>query len=500
MRSKLLKLKPPTASAVEGEEQRIRTEKLRTELALLQHQLSPAARRGENLKLFASISGTLTAIIALVGLGLSGYQWFQAQKLERAVRTEERLDRALQQSSGTTPPARLAGVVSLGSFLHDSDSAQDAQVLLALTNMLAVEESLTVRNAIVATISGVDQKVTGEIILNKSLVAAAQVSRDLVDEGDLWRARRTLPHTIPEPSSVEARAISVATAITSLIRKGAHTSDLSRTYFAGSDLSGCDLRAVVFDGAILAWANLRSAKLIRASFLDADLEGSSFVGADLRAASLEQSLKQQPGTFRQNYIDDQLKRNRGMRNGFLFHVTGPDFRCSDLRNASFHGHPLLPVYLDRMSYLIAVDGFLFTGANLTGTRFSGLKAFGALPLNDEEYSGPYPAQSGWGYWGANPRYAAVGAEVADSGGLVREAEFSNALTRLSLFFAGANWRSAKVTTPVKQALEMARQRIGYPSGPPCSELVLKWSPAVTPFIPPTAMANSPTRRGGDVAD
>src|ERR1051326_3744551 len=262
-----VRLRRHTARAdVAFEERRARIAKLHAETALLNLQLSPAERRRDRIKSIAGVSGVVTATAALLALLLSTYQWFRSDKLNRDVRVEERLERALKLLGDTAPAARLAGVATLASFLRDIDDAHAPQVLLALTNSLSIESSLTVRNAIVTTFTGVNPKVVKSSQLDETLVSLVQISRGLVQEGNLWRTRRDNLYFSPSPDTIEARAVSVAQALCALLRAGAKAQDLTRIYLAGMDLNHISLPGVKFDDSILAGCAFRHANLRQASF------------------------------------------------------------------------------------------------------------------------------------------------------------------------------------------------------------------------------------------
>jgi hypothetical protein len=133
---------------------------------------------------------------------------------------------------------------------------------------------VTVRNAIVASLEALDVSIVDAAARDRALRSLVLVSRGLVQEGDLWRLRRDSPYFAPPHESVEARAVSVATAIMALLKKGVRISDMSRIYLAGADLRRLDLSGMTFDDAILAWSDLSDAKLVKASFKDADLEST----------------------------------------------------------------------------------------------------------------------------------------------------------------------------------------------------------------------------------
>ena len=59
--------------------------------------------------------------------------------------------------------------------------------------------------------------------------------------------------------------------------------------FEDTDLRGCDLVGLAFDGMKLQRAKFAEANLTRCTFRGADLEGASFFGANLKDASMEEA-------------------------------------------------------------------------------------------------------------------------------------------------------------------------------------------------------------------
>jgi uncharacterized protein YjbI with pentapeptide repeats len=453
------------------EERRLRVAKLQVEIALLRQQLSPGERRYERLKVVAGVSGIITAGIAFVGVILSGVQWFRSESQNRAARAEERLERLLTLSAEPNPAARLAAVVSLASFLRDPDQARVTQTLLALTNMLGVESSVSVRNAILATVAELDPSRVEDGVLDRTLTSLAQVSRSLMQEGNLWQTRREFPHILPSDGSVEARAISVANAIAILIRKGGKQSDLSRTYLAATDLSGSSLPGVSFDDSILAWTDFRGADLAAASFVNADLDRTVFIEANLRKAKFEHVLEESPTIPRHNYIEEQLARTDTARRGYsprprqFYIIYGPDFRCADLRDASFKGYPLLPLALDEVAPtvdVLQVWESSFRYSNLEGTKFHSLRMFGVVPANWSSSADPYPLEGLSGHRGEHDDHNIVTSVVSDTRALGDTGRFTHVIRYTAYRFKDTNWSSAELPRALRQLLETQKTASAAP--------------------------------------
>jgi uncharacterized protein YjbI with pentapeptide repeats len=453
---RLFRVAPQATSALEQEEQRARIQKLRADTELAAIQLSERHQRYERMKAIAGVGGLVTAAAAVLGLFLSASQWLQSEKSARRLRVEERLDRALSSMGGDNPAMRLAGVVSVSSFLqNDRDYAP--QALQALTNALALEDSITVRNAIVSIIQGVDPKKFSDRELRTALESLVLVSRGLVHEGDLWSTRRASVFATPAHNSVESRALSVATAIAGLLHKGARTPDLSRVYLAGVDLRGLDLRGLKWDDAILAWADFSRANLSAASFKDSDMESTRFVNAKLAKADFSLSVDPLSAKRRFDYVKQQMSRNKQHAHGAgtsdSFWINGPDFSCADLGGASFARHPLLPIFANDLGDPIKYHAS-FQRANLVGTKFVSIRGFGVVPVGQPYDNQPFPTGASGASWGSSDQYATTDFMLQEDAPLKGGQElFSSALQAFGYEFSGSNWRAAKFDRSVRQALE-----------------------------------------------
>jgi uncharacterized protein YjbI with pentapeptide repeats len=344
-------------------------EKLEKEKLLLDLQLSKGRRRKETLQSVAGFGGVVTAFVAIVGLILSSYQWLQNTEASRQTRIEEQLGSTLRQLGDQTEQQRVYAAVLLRTFLTGSDARRDAQVLSAYTNGLAVEKSRAVRNAMLSSLQNLDEKLLRKELLNRALEDLIQANRSLVQEGSLWTTHRDDYSNFAPEDTAEARADSVAAATAILLRKEAKTKDLSGVYLANVDLSGLDLSDVSFERAVLSRANFGKGTLKRSGFNDADLRGTSFVSADLRGAMFKQGSN--------NYLFRLVQQGK--------EISGPNFRCADLREASFSGHPLVPLptfrQIDESGFevLFHEDGWRFEGSLLDRTNFSEILAFGGIP-------------------------------------------------------------------------------------------------------------------------
>lgn len=459
-------------SALEQEEQRARIQKLVAETKLATLQLSGAHQRYERVKAAAAIGGLLTAIAAVVGLFLSTAQWLRAEDAARRLRTEERLDRSLASLGGENAATRLGAVVSLGSFLtRDAEYASAA--LQALTNALAIEESITVRNAIVARIERIDPAQMSKTELDRALESLIVVSRGLVDEGSLWSSRRTSVFFIPNHDTVESRALSVGTAIASLLHNGARSRDMSRVYLSSVDLRDLNLTGVRWDDSILAWTDFSRSDLRGASFRDADLEGTTFVRARLSRADFSVSADAVATKRRFNYVREQLNRNQPnaqqthARPTFAIH--GPDFTCADLAVANFDRHPLVAIYANEFADVIDYH-VSFREANVAGASFMKLRGFG-IELPGQAYfkQQPFPTTTSGAGWGSGDKYAVAEFKLDSDASLQEEwGNYSDSVEGLITAFDASNWRAARLDRSVHEALNKLNVH-SWNSVPPCHD-------------------------------
>jgi uncharacterized protein YjbI with pentapeptide repeats len=390
----------------------------------------------------------------MAGLLLSGYQWLQTARATNVVRVEERLDRALTGLASTSQSSRLAAVVSLNSFLRRGDTPHVEEVLLAFTNSLAIEESPAVRNAIVASLAMLPPAVSKEQ-REQALASLVQVSRGLVQEGNLWETRASVPLLLGSSSSLEARAVSVAAAIAAMIRAGAPIQDLSRTYLAGADLHDVDLAGTTLSDAILAWANFSGAKLSHASFSDADLEHTVFISADLRLADFSQTTDGTIGGYHHNYMNQQLIRQLSgfqgqLRNGmFNIGVDGPDFTCANLEGANFTGHPLIA--LIPTGHQLLVYHLSLRRANLTGTKFRSLKVFGIVNRNSTDDL-PFTMASSLRI-NFHQAYDRVDGVVFDNSPLRSVKNYEPLVQHMAVLFVGSAFDRADLMPPIRELLK-----------------------------------------------
>jgi uncharacterized protein YjbI with pentapeptide repeats len=383
-------------------------------------------------------------MVALVGLYLSSSHWLEDSLQTRISRDLDRMQRSFQQLGQQSPHERLAGVLGLSSFLSSQTQEHRSQVLVGLSNALAIEESESVRRAIVSSFQNIDTQVVSQSELDGTVLSLAQVSRGLMTEGDLWLKRSSNPFNPPRDGSPEARARAVADATVILLRKGAHPKNLSNTYLAACSFAGLDLSGVDFDDSIVAWSDFSRATLVAASFDGADLDSTNFEQADLRKAHLTNTLL--PGwQERQDYVSRGF--GRALVPGSM-QIRGPDFNCADLREADFNGHTLFALFPNGLNPITALQILpaSFVSANIENTDFRFAKAYGVVRDQDPQYP-PFLGSYQHVEFGGMKAVVVKFSERSNASGFDN---FSDSLQTTSMAFAGTKWQSARFTNPMLQ--------------------------------------------------
>lgn len=373
-------------------EQEQRIAKLKAEQRLVERQ-----QRTEVLK---SLGPSFAAIVAVVGVMVSTSQWYYGNKATRQAQREERLERHLEQLGSTEVTRRITAIASLKSVLSGKDNVAAEQAIAALTGLLAVEPSSAAQNANVSALSGISGPAAAgrrAMILQE----LADISRGLVAEGKLWHLENQGRAHEPEPSSADARAISVSHAIAALLRQGARLTNLSGIYLSNENLIGLDLSATNFKHAVLTGTSFDRAILNRSVFDGSILVATSFRHSLLRLASFRQSI----GTVdSRNYVLDQVYPIQ--QSPIFVAVIGPVFDEADLNGASFDGHWLFPMFSDEMHQRVAPSGFSFKNAKLEGVDLRRAWAFGprvrGLARGCDEYWNDLPADRSLVSFGGSP--------------------------------------------------------------------------------------------------
>jgi uncharacterized protein YjbI with pentapeptide repeats len=455
-------------------EERIR--KLRAETAMLEFQASPRGQRREYLKTVAGVGALITGFAALLGIAVSVYQYVRAADATREVRIEERLDRALALLGSETAATRLAGVVSLTSFLSVANERQSNQSLLAITRAVGLEPSAAVRGAIVSTLSETNR--LSEAQRNTALSALVQVSRALVEEGRLRVTWRERGNAAPAHESAEARAISVTTAIQPLLRAGARIQDMSGIYLVGADLSRVNLDGTLFRDSILANTNFTSASLVGASFEDADLQGVSFHSALLKRANFR-SASPYESDMEVAYVSAQLRAltrdNLGSKDSTIdiYVLDGPDFTCADLTESDFTGHPIYVWAESKIPRDLGVGlDTSFQWSRLKDAKFADPTSVGITSVKSFEHTMPFPSSRtavsdlDGGYMIVESVIGAVEEVEGEHGIYVRGEGRDTIVAKLMDAFEGSDWGAAEMPDALVAALPPSDEE--FASKSPCA--------------------------------
>jgi hypothetical protein len=180
-------------------------DKLRVDRDFATYQTSRTYRILEYLKGAAGVGAVAAAVAGLLTLVVSGWQWNAQQNQSRLVRIDERADKALASLGEKEPSARLGAVESLRSFLTQPDDLRHTQVLASMTNALAIEPEIAVRNAIIAVLQSIDPHVVSKASLDAALVSLRSVSGSI--NRDHPRMQHPLGPPLPTLSRAEHKAL-----------------------------------------------------------------------------------------------------------------------------------------------------------------------------------------------------------------------------------------------------------------------------------------------------
>lgn len=436
--------------------EKVELEKLIAEKELLQSQLTPQYKRVEFLKAVAGIAGVFTAFVAFGGLIFSYCQYQgqvdvdrKAHMAELEARATEKLNKNIALLSEKSPAKQLAGIAALTPILENGNGHSKRQILNVFARILAVEEKHIVRDAFISTFSNLDTKLFDPNTLQDCLDTLIVANRSLVVEGKLRDKRRNHPRQELKLNGIEARASSLAWAITTLLGLGVKKLDLSEIYCVGCNFSGLDLRNVNFDNAMLYLSDFSNSTLDEASFDGADIERTSFQSASLKKAKLTLREDTRHGEVRSSYIW------RSFENENHDTIFAPNFNCSDLRGADFTGHSIFSFVIEpdkentkRPS--IYVSEASFVGADLQDASFEKAKMFGTMEegLRLPFFSGSSSAieEDGYRLFEANFRNI-------PSTKYTETDRYNGSLFFLKKGFSGSSWSSAKFPTQMHKWLK-----------------------------------------------
>jgi uncharacterized protein YjbI with pentapeptide repeats len=420
--------------------ERLEALKLIAEIRLIRQQLSDSTKRIEWLKAIAGLAGVVTAFVALLGIYTSISRFQEEEKTKITVQQVQQLNRSIEQLADTNIGKKLAGISTIESFMRTGDRTTQEQILSVLISILSVEESKPARDAIISSFrSDIYNDVDGGVKEN-ALKKLTDISRSLVIQGSLRKNRISHALRPAESDTIEAKAKSVSQAIVSLIGHGNSFTDFNGIYCVQCDFSGLTIENADFSNSILYLADFSNAVMVAANFDGADIDHTRFVGTTLRKAKFTLIDDPRPGYYRSSYISKLFDRERGEQAA----VYGPNFNCSDLREADFSGHPIFGFSSEnakleegRASPLLSFSAS-FVGADLEGADFSSAIMFGAKAKEDGL---PFPTGGGHNSVGI---YELFEFEFSDYG--IKEidrAPYESDLSWLKRGFSGTNWDKAQ---------------------------------------------------------
>ena len=201
-------------------------DKLKIERETLEYQASNNYKRIEWVKAISGLGGIITALVAIVTLTVSAWQWRDQFEQARADRIEARLGKALENLGNDSATTSIAAVAALKSFLSDASTARQEQILSSLTSTLATSKHFEVRNAILNFLQTMDAARMSPKVLQEQLqwlvansqgiIAHGQINQLL--HGHVVNPRVDSATFVPTPDSDEARAQSVGYAIAAMLR------------------------------------------------------------------------------------------------------------------------------------------------------------------------------------------------------------------------------------------------------------------------------------------
>ena len=343
--------------------------------------------KGKRLEWVKAIGPWFTAVGIAVTLWLGLSQLKQTQRS----RDDERFERSVTRLGSLQPAERLTGLAGLEQFLKGTDTARQQSVLAFIINAAVIERDQTVRDALLDSLGRLRGTELSKDALNAALVTARDRNRALlkrltdafwktIEPGKNWPSGSGLtevPIGVPDADGREALEAS-AQAMAALIRAGAYTQDLSRTYCVECELSTKErpakLAGVNFDGSFLRRAILENADLTNASFHNAALILTRFNSATLKGAKLTADVPVTP-----------WQELTTITAGTTAALYGADFSCSDLSEADLSGRAIFTVlYQDPV---IGLRGDNFAEANLTKTRMDAFQLILGFPSDMLEQAG-----------------------------------------------------------------------------------------------------------------
>jgi uncharacterized protein YjbI with pentapeptide repeats len=337
-------------------------------------------------------SGTRFEILKAIGtfltsLGIIGTLWLgiAQQRQNRLSRDDERFERAVTRLGSSQVAERLTGLAGLRPFLQGEDQTRQTNALNYLVNAGVIEADPTVRSAIENLFDSISDFKLDTSVLDEGLTSARDRNRAVYNraskshfERQTEAKKRLVDEAFTEvhignPSQAEMAPLEISgKMIAGLVRAGASINDLSGIYCPNCSFSSREhpakLVGVNFGNSILRRAEFIGANLDSASFHNADLILTNFIGAKLANAKFTADTTLEPWSV-----------SAAVNSGELAASWGTIFACSDLSHADFTG---------RLTFILIYQNGVYGGnmrdefysANLTGTKFRGMRFAIATPV------------------------------------------------------------------------------------------------------------------------
>ncbi|HEX6101224.1 MAG TPA: pentapeptide repeat-containing protein [Thermoanaerobaculia bacterium] len=348
------------------DEASLRIRKLELENEKLAHENSPSQKRLEWWKTFAAFSSVITACVAIAGIAVTTAQWRSGISQAEENRAATRLAEGISHLTSARESERLGGIVALTSFLEGDDPRKSLQVIRAIVNQLALEDSELVRRAALSALREFDPRSLPEEDRLRALNSAISVNRKIAYDAValVYSADPADDQALEISRRVVNRAGSLASVVSLFVRKGVMTPDMTGLYLAGAEFQGLKFpHGTRFTQSNLSGANFAGAYLDGADFSDTDLSSTKFKGAILTGANFTRASLRS-GTIPFKYLRIPV----GLAGGPLA-ISGPSFEDADLRRASFKNHTLFGVWAEGEPSVILKA--TFRGAKLDDTDFVG---------------------------------------------------------------------------------------------------------------------------------
>lgn len=476
---------PSKRTASDVEEQAARIEKLRVEsdsiaaaeqhnqkkreleIVALRQQLSRETRWLERIKALASAGGSLTAFAAIFGIALSILQWrensakaHRDRDEEQEDKREERLNKALALLPADREAARLTGVASLQSFFGDSAGSRQRRALVAIANHLGVEESVSVRHAILSSLELALSTAPGPdaATFEQTMDALVTTSRAVVAEGNLLTSTK-YGSDRDDSKGVQARARSVGEAIVVLLNHNVKHTDFSGVYLADLKLSMLALDGSSFERAVLLHSDFDGVSCVNCDFLDANVTFATFVSADLRHTKFgyKDELAFRAWLGRRAYEAGQAEENLGE---LIVIGRGGDFSCADLSGAIFQKWPLFNFTPNELFHSMQLRMGSFERANLADSDFS--QTFIVSMQQLQPTCLPFEQESHGGYLELKKPKLRLWFGAIDNGIAKCSPGYERAMTDIKNRFANSNTVGATIPDVLRRGLENSAPNSSIP--------------------------------------